>query len=32
MYVSGVLVRPVRYWRVITEAPTGQIITYTTVR
>lgn len=31
-YESGVLVRKVRYWRVIEELPTGQVITYTTVK
>lgn len=31
-YENGVLVRKVGFWRVISELPTGQIITYTTIR
>ncbi|MBL0170020.1 MAG: hypothetical protein IPP90_04695 [Gemmatimonadaceae bacterium] len=31
-YESGVLVRPLRYWRSVIELPTGRRVTYTTVR
>lgn len=31
-YENGVLVRPLRYWKVITDSPTGRLLTYTTVR
>lgn len=31
-YESGVLVRPLRYWRVVTEPKTGRTLVYTTVR
>lgn len=31
-YENGVLVRPLSYWRNVTEKPTGRKLTYTTVR
>jgi len=31
-YENGVLVRPLKYWRTLTERPTGRRVTYTTVR
>ena len=31
-FVSGVLVRPLRYWRNVIEPPTGRTLTYTTVK
>ena len=31
-FVSGVLVRPLAYWRSVIERPTGRTLTYTTVK
>ncbi len=31
-YENGVLVRPLGYWRTLTEKKTGRLVTYTTVR
>ena len=31
-YASGVLVRPLSYWRSVIERPTGRQLTYTTIR
>jgi hypothetical protein len=32
VFTSGVLVRPLRYWRTVVEPPTGRTLTYTTVK